>query len=62
MRSLIIIEVEHGDDTDPVNDLITELQNNGEPYYLSEDGESYRLQVADYTVRIDLPPCFKLDS
>lgn len=61
MRSLIILEVEHGEDTDALSDFITEVQNNGEPYFLNEDG-TYKVHVTDYKVRVDLPACFMLDS
>ncbi len=53
MRSLIIIEVEHGETTDPLVALVD----------LITDGikqTSYGYTVNDYTVKVDLPSCFVL--
>ena len=49
MRSLIILEVEHGEDTDFVQNLAEEL-------YLDYEG------ITNYAVRVDLPECFRLES
>jgi len=58
MRSLIIIEVEHGEDTDAIDDLLDHIgldQNYGLP-----EGDDFK--VTNYTVRVDLPACFVLES
>lgn len=55
MRSLIILEVEHGEDTDRLGEIIydtiraVDLEDNG-------------ATILDYTVRVDLPECFELES
>lgn len=54
MRSLIIIEVEHGDDTD---DLQSYVESVGR--YMNEDSERM-LTLKDYTVKVDIPECFTL--
>lgn len=53
MRSLIIIEVEHGETTDKLDDILWGLSLEG--IGSRPDG------VLDYTVRVDVPDCFKLD-
>lgn len=53
MRSLIILEVEHGEDTDALYELANFATVNS-----FVDGA----RVIDYTVRVDLPECFVLDS
>lgn len=55
MRSLIILEVEHGDDTDAVEKAINDCVR-------VIDCSEYRATVNDYTVRVDLPECFRLDD
>lgn len=55
MRSLIIIEVEHGEDTDGFDAVI---QRALDQIDLSE----FHTTVNNYTVRVDLPPCFVLDD
>lgn len=49
MRSLIILEVEHGEDTDALNlaalDAISAVENSG-------------VKFVDYIVRVDVPECF----
>lgn len=73
MRSLIIIEVEHGETTDGVNEALFDFgigsaldphtdpewptANDGTTW-LNLAGMDYR--VTDYTVRVDLPACFTL--
>ena len=52
MRSLIIFEVEHGETTDPLHQFIEEAQRQG--------FEIPDCQVKDYTVKVDLPECFRL--
>lgn len=54
MRSLIIIEVEHGEDTDGFEAVI---QRALDQIDLSE----FHTTVNDYTVHIDLPDCFSLE-
>lgn len=52
MRSLIILEVEHGETTDDIETFIN-------------DSLRYPpggMTVTDYKVRVDLPSCFVLDS
>lgn len=54
MRSLIILEVEHDETTDDPAFLAS----------LIDDGtfdRTFGVTVTDYTVRVDLPPCFVLD-
>lgn len=58
MRSLIILEVEHGETTDPLSvflEALTDRDGHGIP------GASDAV-VIDGTVRVDLPACFVLDS
>lgn len=50
MRSLIILEVEHGEDTDIVDEIAQATMTGWYPH------------VTDYTVRVDLPECFVLDN
>jgi len=56
MRSLIILEVEHGEDTDSLQTFITNLV---EPVTWPWGDLPV---VSNYTVRVDLPACFVLDS
>ena len=60
MRSLIILEVEHGEDTDRLNHMIGHILHE----YDENMGRVYagRPVVTDYTVRVDLPECFRLES
>lgn len=54
MRSLIILEVEHSEDTDEFTDLAE---------HLNAEVERYSWCTArNYTVRVDLPECFRLES
>lgn len=55
MRSLIILEVEHDDDT-------TELTNLVESFKPSAFHDTYRISVLNSTVRVDLPECFQLED
>lgn len=48
MRSLIILEVEHDDDLDCLQDLVDECVSAVRPN--------------NYTVRVDLPECFELEN
>lgn len=54
MRSLIILEVEHGENTDDLTNLTEYLASNS---FLSHEEN---LVVINYTVRVDLPDCFEL--
>ncbi len=77
MRSLIIIEVEHGETTDGVNECLFDLgvgsqfdPATDDQWPTANDGASWPrvipggidYKVTDYTVRIDLPECFTLDK
>jgi hypothetical protein len=53
MRSLIILEVEHGEDTDALESFAA---------FIADPGTEHKVYVSDYTVRVDVPPCFVLDS
>jgi hypothetical protein len=53
MRSLIILEVEHGETTDPIDNFVSSMDNGF--------GEFAGMAVVDYSVRVDLPACFVLD-
>lgn len=57
MRSLIIIEVEHGETTDGLDLAISNAMTLGVIPELYPE-----IRVNDWTVRVDLPPCFVLDS
>lgn len=55
MRSLIILEVEHGKTTDGLTvllDLARDVHN-----LVDVDAT-----ITDYTVKVDIPPCFRLDK
>jgi hypothetical protein len=54
MRSLIIIEVEHGEDTDEFTELFEHL--------VKEADEFSWCAVLDSTVKVDIPECFVLDK
>lgn len=57
MRSLIILEVEHGEDTDDL-DMVAMLAAD-----LDQVVEATGpLEILNYTVRVDIPECFMLDS
>lgn len=56
VRSLIILEVEHGEDTDGVQML---LEHTLRASTLAKFDD---VSVINHTVRIDVPPCFVLDS
>jgi hypothetical protein len=59
MRSLVIIEVEHGETTDPIEEFVRpviETQN------LPEVIERTGLKCNDWSVRVDLPECFVLEG
>lgn len=74
MRSLIIVEVEHGDTTDGINEALFDMGIGSQFDPMTDDqwptandggtwpnleGMDYR--ITDYTVRVDLPECFQLD-
>ena len=52
MRSLIILMVEHGETTDPVNQLLDEASDLA---YNVPD-----LRLLETSVKVDLPECFRL--
>lgn len=52
MRSLIILEVEHGETTDPLQTVLDDLSGIG---WVAD------LNILNSTVRVDLPACFVLD-
>lgn len=56
VRSLIILEVEHGDSTDDIQSYVEQVGR-----YIQSDSDNM-LSLKNYTVRIDVPPCFVLDS
>ena len=56
MRSLIIIEVEHGEDTDGLTAMAEHLVSDPDWY------GNGSLMITAHTVRVDLPECFVLDS
>lgn len=58
MRSLIIIEVEHGDNTDALQDFVESLDA---PVGVDWFGDG-SITIKDYTVRVDVPECFRLDK
>lgn len=49
MRSLIILEVEHGETLDPLDKILDHV--------VERYGEEV---ITNYTVRVDLPACFVL--
>lgn len=53
MRSLIIIDVEHGEDTDDLSAFVD---------YMADRLRDWNLTYVDSAVRVDLPSCFTLDS
>jgi len=53
MRSLIIFEVEHGEDTDDLDAFVT---------YMADRLSDWNLTWKADAVRVDLPECFALDS
>lgn len=55
MRSLIILEVEHGEDITDLTNLVESLR----PSYFHKD---YRVSILETAVRVDIPECFVLDS
>lgn len=57
MRSLIILEVEHGEDTDLLDAWIAHIL-----YAVRKGDGEYAGTLNGYTVKVDLPACFVLDS
>ena len=55
MRSLVILEVEHDEDTDGLQSLVESLRP-------STFHVPYRVTILDYAVKVDVPPCFVLDG
>lgn len=62
MRSLIILEVEHGEDTDDFADIPSIVNLELASRALRQHRIANRPRVTNYTVRVDLPECFMLDS
>jgi len=58
MRSLIILEVEHGEDTDALMDFAETMK--AAPRFTIGGVESSFIETIDYTVRVDVPACFTL--
>ena len=61
MRSLIILEVEHGETTDGLDDLPGILNLELASRALMEHRVKDRIRVTNYSVRVDIPACFVLD-
>lgn len=59
MRSLIILEVEHGEDTDALTGWIEFISEQFRVENMFGDGDSAVLK--NYAVRVDVPECFVLD-
>lgn len=59
MRSLIILEVEHGEDTDALESMV---QAAYEDASFRRRTLGRRVKIVDYTVRVDLPESFVLES
>ena len=57
VRSLIILEVEHGENTDVLEALINGAKMDAK----SMDAPGTECKITNYTVRVDLPECFTLD-
>lgn len=55
MRSLIILEVEHGEDTDNLSDFT-------QRHILENMVGIFDMTLNNYTVKVDLPECFVLDN
>lgn len=51
MRSLIVIEVEHGETTDPVSEFLDIIPGTNENHPHEQDG----LEVLGYSVAVDIP-------
>jgi hypothetical protein len=64
MRSLIILEVEHDDTTDPLTGFMDDLCDYFHQRYAAQaEAEAPRdLVFKDSTVRVDIPECFRLDN
>lgn len=56
MRSLIILEVEHGEDTDFLESMVESAFATARFF-----APVFDCKITDYTVRVDLPECFVLD-
>lgn len=56
MRSLIIIEVEHGEDTDGLQGMYEHLISDTDWY------GNGSLMIVNHTVKVDLPSCFVLEG
>lgn len=56
MRSLIILEIEHGDDTDGLDATVNYVL-----WALDRD-DSRNSHFVDYSVKVDIPACFNLQE
>lgn len=59
MRSLIILEVEHDENTDDIQEFVELAKDCGDS---GEEFFTFDFRVVDYTVRVDLPACFELED
>ena len=64
MRSLIILEVEHGETTDDLTEIVDAASLHCASKNLNAlwRGTARYAKVVDYAVRVDIPECFVLDS
>lgn len=75
MRSLIIIEVEHGETTDGINEALFNMgigsrfvPREDDQWPAGADGIPWPMltgmdyTITDYAVKVDIPDCFVLDS
>lgn len=56
MRSLVIFEVEHGETTDALAEILHKVGRD----VVHQVVHNYT--ITDSTVKVDLPACFRLDS
>lgn len=62
MRSLIILEVEHGDDTDLFSEIPSIVNLEFAARAMLAGSPMSRAKVTNYTVKVDLPECFVLEN
>lgn len=58
MRSLLILEIEHGEDTDALTRWIRYIQQEFRMANMWDDPT----ELLNYAVKIDLPECFVLEA
>lgn len=56
MRSLLILEIEHGEDTDGLSVLIDSIER-GDTRLIAGF-----VDIVNHTVKVDLPECFVLET